>query len=68
MTPQEEDRILRHAEYVDAGLVRVECLRLTLPVLRKAGFTNPRPFERYLVAVRYRQDMPLLEVKSSFKG
>jgi hypothetical protein len=36
MTPQEEDRILRHAEYVDAGLVRVECLRLTLPVLRKA--------------------------------
>jgi hypothetical protein len=54
MTPEEEDRILRKAEPVDAGLVRVECLRMTLPVLRKAGFITLKPFYRYLVPVRMR--------------
>lgn len=48
-----EDEILRHAEHVDAGLVRVEAVRLTMPVLKKAGFVNVTPFHRYLVPVEY---------------
>ena len=51
LSPAEVDRMLRREERVDAGLVRVECLRLTRPLLRMAGFLSPRPFERCLVAV-----------------
>jgi hypothetical protein len=69
ITAADEDRILRKAEPVDAGLVRVECLRMTLPVLWKAGYSNPKPFYRYLVPVRLRENMPLMEVKTrSLKG
>jgi hypothetical protein len=46
-----EDEILRRAEKVDAALVRVEALYNTRPLLRLAGFLNPIPFRRYLVAV-----------------
>lgn len=54
LTERREDEILRGAEHVDAGLVRVECLHSTLGVLRKAGHTAPMPFQRYLVPVAYR--------------
>lgn len=62
MDPQVEDRILRNAERVDAQLVRVEAVRFTEPVLRKAGFLNVTPFHRYVVPVEY-SDGGLLRVK-----
>ena len=49
MDPRTEDEILRKAERVDAQLVRVEALRFTEPLLKKAGFSNVLPFHRYLV-------------------
>jgi hypothetical protein len=62
ITETEEDRIIRHAERVDASLVRVECVRSTLPILKKAGFVNPVPFHRYIVPTCYRENAPLLRV------
>lgn len=64
LTPEAEDKILRHAELVagDPQHVRVECLRSTLPVLKKAGFLNPRPFHRYIVPIAYREGIPQLHV------
>jgi hypothetical protein len=62
LSPAEEHRILSRAEYVDGTMVRVECLRYTMPVLKKAGFTNPQPFHRYLVPICYREDAPQLRV------
>lgn len=53
LTERLEDEILRRAERVDAGLVRVECLHSTLPILRKAGFCAPMPFHRYLVPITW---------------
>lgn len=57
-----EHKILSNAERVDGQLVRVEALRYTRGILRKAGYLHPIPFHRYLVPVRYRQDNPLLQV------
>jgi hypothetical protein len=64
LDPRVEDEILRKAERVDAVLVRVEALRFTLPLLKKAGFSNVTPFHRYLVPVEY-SDGGFLRVKVS---
>jgi hypothetical protein len=65
MSPQEEHRILARAphSYADHHLVQVECLRSTMPILKKAGYVNPIAFRRYLVRTEWSQDMPLLRVK-----
>lgn len=66
MSPQEEHRILSRApknSFSDDHLVLVECLRSTIPILKKAGYVSAIPFHRYLVRTEWRPDMPLLRVK-----